>query len=265
VTFVTISTVKGAPGGTTVALLLARALASGAAAGDPSARVPSGSRVLLVECDPAGGDLAPRLGLRAVPGLASLALASRHGVTRSLLFEHSQLAAALPGVRLLAGIAGPEQGAALSWIFAGLAEELSSQDLVAVVDTGRIRSSDEAVAPFLRCAATTILVVADSLPSLVHARAAVDMARAGGLELVLVIAGPRQHSITEISRAVEAEVIGAVGFDRAALAGLLHPSSASGRWRGHAGGRNPLLGDAARLAAAVLRLGPPARIAGPQS
>jgi MinD-like ATPase involved in chromosome partitioning or flagellar assembly len=257
-TFVAVATAKGAPGGTTCALLLARALADHDA--DAPAPAPTGaaprSNVLLVECDPAGGDVAPRLGLPALPGLASLALAARHGLTRALLLEHSQHSAVFPGVRLLPGVAGPEQGMALAWIFSELASELSARDMMAVADIGRIRSSTEPVSPFLDRAAWALLVVADSVPSLLHARAAVDMARGRGVELHLVVTGARHHSPSEIARATTGQVLGTIASDPAALAALVHPSGSGVRRRAWSTSRNPLLADARRLVTA-LRATPP--------
>jgi len=223
-TLVAVATAKGAPGGTTCAFLLARVLAEHDADSLTSTATVAapGSTVLLVECDPAGGDLAPRLALPALPGLPSLALASRHGLTRTALLEHSQRSRVLPGVHLLPGVAGPEQGMALAWIFSELADELSARDVVAVADVGRIRSSAEPVTPFLERAASALLVVADSVPSLLHARAAVEMARGRDVELRLVVAGRREHSPTEITRATTAEVIGRIASDPAALTALVH-------------------------------------------
>ncbi len=58
-TVVALASVKGSPGVTTAALAMA-------------ARWPAGRKVLLVEADPFGGDLAPRYGATVTGGLASL-------------------------------------------------------------------------------------------------------------------------------------------------------------------------------------------------
>ena len=55
---------KGSPGVTTTALALAGTW-------------PENRRVLLAELDPAGGDLAPRFGLHADPGVVQLGSAFR--------------------------------------------------------------------------------------------------------------------------------------------------------------------------------------------
>src|SRR5690242_457047 len=66
---IAVSYVKGRPGATTTALGLAAA-------------APISVRPVVVEADPAGGDLMRRLGLAATPSLVDLAAAAR-GTTRA--------------------------------------------------------------------------------------------------------------------------------------------------------------------------------------
>jgi hypothetical protein len=73
---IALASLKGSPGVTTFAVALA-------------AQWPSSARRLVVECDPAGGDLALRLGLPASPGLVSLAAAARRTSDPDVVWHHS--------------------------------------------------------------------------------------------------------------------------------------------------------------------------------
>ncbi|WP_020663125.1 MinD/ParA family ATP-binding protein [Amycolatopsis benzoatilytica] len=75
---IALCSVHGSPGVTTTTLALA--------AHWP---LPAGTRRLVVECDPAGGELHTRLGLAGTPGLTSLAAASRHEGERAGLWAHA--------------------------------------------------------------------------------------------------------------------------------------------------------------------------------
>lgn len=212
-TLVTVSTVKGAPGGSTVALLLARAVAA-TLLGDRTC--------VLAECDLSGGDLAPALGLPGVPGVASLALAARHGLTVEVLLAHTQATACDSRLRVLPGIAGPEQGMALSWILGDLGRALANPSIEAVADLGRLRGADDHNDELRRMATANLLVTKDDVASLLHSRAAVESARQAGTTLGLVLAGERTRRVSHVSEATGADVVGAVRFDAEALSRLLH-------------------------------------------
>lgn len=260
-TLFTVSTVKGAPGGTTVALLLAGAIA--ATPSDSTGPEPTAfgneCGCLLVECDLAGGDVAPRLGLPGVPGLASLALVGRQGLTCEMLIAHTQTSSRLPGVRLLVGIAGPEQGLALGWMLESLAAALSDDRLRAVADLGRLSGEHDLNSTFRRVAAANLLVTADGVAALLHTRAAVESAADSGMALDVVLVGQRRHPLAHVAEATGAPVLGSVRVDSAALGALLQPRRAAerqGRQRGRArrfereGGG--LAGDIARIAVALM-------------
>jgi hypothetical protein len=97
VTLIALGSLKGSPGVTTTALGLA-------------ARWPRGEQPVVVECDPAGGDLLARLRLETSPGLVSLAAAARRGVEPGLVWQHAQR---MPGgLPVVVGPAGAEQARA---------------------------------------------------------------------------------------------------------------------------------------------------------
>ncbi|MGH9169607.1 MAG: hypothetical protein ACRD0Z_01830 [Acidimicrobiales bacterium] len=215
-TLLTISTVKGAPGGSTLGLLLARVVGEA-----NSGNVPSRHASILAECDLCGGDAGPRLGLPGVPGLASLALAARHGLDEEVLSAHTQVTDRLPGTELLLGVAGPEQGVALSWMLEPLARVLANSDRWAIADLGRLSSRDDMNDVFRRGAAVNLLVTNDTVASLLHARAAVETFGRQGIRLELVVVGERTHPVTHISRTTGSSVVGTVRYDPPAVADLL--------------------------------------------
>jgi len=240
-TLVTVSSVKGAPGGTTVALLLSRSLAG--------ATVDSRT-TLLLECDPAGGDLAPTLGLPGVPGLASLALAGRHGLTVDLLLAHAQAHPSRPELRLLLGVAGPEQGAALRWIWRDLACLLSAPSLLVVADLGRC-GVDDRHGELCETAAANLLITTDDVASLLHAKAAVEASQRAGRAVGVIVTGERRRRLSQVSQAMNAEVLGAVRYDRPAVSSLLARGDAARFRVGEARARarsDALLADVERIA-----------------
>lgn len=245
-TLVTVSTVKGAPGGTTVALLLARRLAE--------SRCRDTVSTVLAECDLSGGDLAPALGLAGVPGMASLAVAARHGLTEELLMGHAQVSPSLPGLRLLLGIAGPEQGAALSWMWGDLARVLSSPMFVAVADLGRC-GIDDRQGELCQAAVANLLVTTDGVAALLHARAAVESAARDGRDLAIVVTGMRRRRLSQIAEATGAEVLGAVRYDPPAVSRLLREGGAPRTARRTRESQPPegVLRDVAAMASSLAR------------
>ncbi|MEU5437699.1 hypothetical protein AB0G73_30585 [Streptomyces sp. NPDC020719] len=150
-TLVAVCSLKGSPGVTTVAVGLA-------------GRWPGGHRPVVVECDPAGGDLMARYWLEMAPGLVSLAAAARRNADPGLLWRHTQQ---LPGgLPVVVGPPGAEQARAAVRQFVGddgalLRSVASRAGAVVVADCGRI----DAYSP-----AMPVLHRADMLLLLSHAR-----------------------------------------------------------------------------------------------
>ena len=122
-TVIALASVKGSPGVTTAALAIA-------------ARWPAGRKVLLVEADPFGGDLAPRYGATVTGGLASLLAAARRELTPEAVWDHVH---ELPGgLAVLFGLAGVRQAAANENVWPAIATALAELDADVVVDAGRL-------------------------------------------------------------------------------------------------------------------------------
>jgi hypothetical protein len=127
---VTVLSAKGAPGATTTAMLLASLW--------PRPTV-------LVDADPAGGDVALRLPradgrpLDAQRGLLSLLPSARRGVPPELVHDHTQTA--LGGQPVLAGLSGPEQSLAVGPLWGALADAFARLPGVdVVVDAGQVHA-----------------------------------------------------------------------------------------------------------------------------
>jgi hypothetical protein len=147
---------KGAPGVSTAAVGLGM-------------RWPHGEPV-VVECDPTGGDLAARFGLRPVPGLVSLAAAARRDPDPALIGQHSQF---LPGgLRVVPGPVAADQARAALRVLAAREPHVlrSAGNLVnaaVIVDVGRIDLASPAL-PVVRGADAVLLLARPLVDELSH-------------------------------------------------------------------------------------------------
>ncbi len=154
-----VASAKGSPGVTTTALVV-------------SALWPR--PVVLVECDPSGGDVALRLPgvdgevLDRDRGLLSLVAAGRKQLHPDLIVQHSQ--PVLGGLDVVAGVRLPEQAAGLTqqWQQLGpLMASIPGRDVVA--DCGRIGATTPQNSVLI--AASDVVLVCDVSPSsVVHLR-----------------------------------------------------------------------------------------------
>jgi len=238
---------KGAPGATTTSLALAL--------GWPGP-------VLVVDADPAGGDVVPgwlsgRVGLD--DGLVTFAAASRHLPTSALAELGGELAAHLvavperPRLRVLPGLAHAGQAGGLdSQAWARLAAALSATAFGGdvLVDCGR--SGEGLPWPLLAAADLVLLVTRPTVRGCHHARHAAALAEAelaGRGRLGLVVCGPGPYRPAEIGRVIGLPVLAVLPADPAAAAVL-----SDGLPAGPGLSRRPLL-RAARSAAHQLHPG----------
>src|SRR5438067_11807813 len=144
---VALCSLKGSPGATTTALALA-------------ARWPSGQNPVVVECDPAGGDLAARFRLPMNPSAVSLAAAARRNNDASVLWQHVQR---LPtGLAVIPGPVGAEQARAALGILASQRASVlraagDQPGVVVLADCGRV-DSDSLALPIIRAADAMLLL-----------------------------------------------------------------------------------------------------------
>lgn len=194
---VSLASVRGAPGVTTTALLLASSF--------PDA--------VVIEADLDGGVLAIRYGLGREPGLATFAAGGSHDADGWR--AHAQDAG---GVPVLVGPDAPGATASM-WRTAGerITHQILAADGMAVVDAGRLRSP----VPVVAASDLLILVVnpvAEQLVALTHLVPTLHQTIRGRLGVVLVGDGPYRAADAEHS--VGVRVLGELPDDRDAAEAL---------------------------------------------
>jgi len=177
--FVVLASAKGSPGVTTAAISLAHVW-------------PAGREPLVAELDPAGGDLAARLGLPPEPGLASLAAAAHRVDGPSDPLAHTQQAR---GLRLLLARPGRRAAMALEVLGdafgAALAECAATIDVLA--DLGRLEPGDRLPARHLSLADVVVLFSRPAAGELAHTLAAVTDLEHRGQQVGVVLVGSERE------------------------------------------------------------------------
>jgi MinD-like ATPase involved in chromosome partitioning or flagellar assembly len=193
-----VTSAKHAPGATTAALALA------VAAGPLPAS-------LIVEADPAGGDLAARCELSVEPGLGSLAASGRHGTPVDLA-EHVQPLPAGP-FALLAPPSPPLTRTALAALGGRLADGLGAWPGTTVIDCGRWDPNGPAV-PLAAVADALIVVLRPTVGGVEHVRARLDdLHSAGAARVVALLVGDRPYPAAEVAAVLKIPVVGILPFD----------------------------------------------------
>ncbi|MFE9748254.1 chromosome partitioning protein [Saccharothrix saharensis] len=223
---------KGSPGVTTLAVALA-------------ARWPIEEQPILVEADPAGGDLMARFCLHESPGLVSMAAAARRSTDQALLAEHVQVLRG--GLQVVVGPVGAEQTrAALSAVddsspllrFAGLPGR------TVIADCGRA-DPDSPALPIIRGADAMLLLARPLDEELAHVALKLSTAQRWSSRpgFVLIGDGHRTH---EVSRALGIPVMAHVPQDDKGAAVL------NGKGNGRHGPARSRLGRAAAQLARLI-------------
>ena len=240
---VALASVKAAPGVTTTMLALA-------------AVWPTARRLLLIEADPDGGDLAARAGLTSEPGLTSLAAAGRRALSAVEIDRHVQ--AISGGTEVVVAPPNAEQAARALVILGdrlpGLLAELTDRDVV--VDCGRLRPHSPASALFDRADAA-LLVSRPRLDELQHLHTRVDQLASTAPRTELLLIGDEPYPADEVAGVLGLPILGVFPRDPAAADAL------TGLTRTGAGlRRSPLLRHAREIADALVeRLTPAAEAA----
>jgi Flp pilus assembly CpaE family ATPase len=199
---------KHSPGATTTALALVCAMSDG----------DDDRRALLVEVDPAGGDLAARLGLPADPGLASLAAASRHGGVGVGFWRH---ATALPGggAAVLAPADPAKCAAAGRHAVPSLRTAAEHESVDLVLDMGRLGHGEALGDATVDAVA---VVCRPDLSGIEHARRLIEQLRStrSGTQVVAVTVGDRPYDAAEVQDVTGVPAL-ALPHDPAGAAALL--------------------------------------------
>jgi hypothetical protein len=192
VPLIALASLKGSPGVTTTCLALAAAWPA--------------PRRLVIEADPAGGDLGAWLGLPPAPGLTGLAAAARHDHSSDVAWQHAcELGG---GLHLVIAPAGAEQAGACLAALAHSADtiftSLAAGPEVAVADCGRLDPASPALAIAAQ-ADITLLMVRPRVSDLSHLALRADGLARAGARLALLLApdagrGPAEASYQHARR-----------------------------------------------------------------
>ncbi len=212
-TVVALVSVKGSPGVTTAATAIA-------------ASWPADRKVLLVEADPFGGDLAPRYGSAVTGGLASLSAAARRTLTPESVWEHTgELPGGLP---VLFGLTNVNQAVANENAWPAIASALADLGADVVIDAGRLLPDFGGGIRHLLARADTVAVLfAPTLESIVHLRDILLSlaAEVRDRRLVVVPTATAGYSAAEIGGTLSVSVGPAMPDDPHAAAALANRRS----------------------------------------
>jgi MinD-like ATPase involved in chromosome partitioning or flagellar assembly len=218
---------KHSPGASTLAIILAALSANE-------------RPTLLVEADPAGGDLAARAGLAQDPGLLTLAAAGRRGLTCSHLEAHAQRLG--NGARVLVAPCTPVHAhAAVAGLARPLGSVLTEYTGACIVDAGRW-DGQSAATEVVRAGASVVIVFRPTVEGVEHARARLA-SLASNDPVVAVMVGQRPYAAAEVRAVLGADELYVLEDDPRAAAALA-AGAAIDRWLR----RSPLVRSAAPLA-----------------
>lgn len=202
---------KASPGATTVALAIAASTGG-----------------VMVEADPAGGDVECWAGPQGEPGLIRLAGRLRHTVEPAgVLAEHA--VEVWPGVRaVLAPVGGEQAESTLMAMGERLAPVLRAADGWVVVDAGRWGRTQPTAGRLAGCDAVA-MVLSPTLAGVAQAQALVaPLQKLVDGPLLGVVVGDRGYSPAEVAGAVGVPVAGVVAWDPRWVQGLL--TAGASRW-----------------------------------
>jgi hypothetical protein len=170
---IVVASIKGAPGVTTTATAIASAW-------------PQDRRVLLVEADPFGGDLAAWFGVAPTTGLWSLLAAGRRGLEPDAVWEH---ATTLPtGLPVLYGLASADQAVANEAAWPAVAEALAALDADVIIDAGRLLPHFAGgIRPLLSLARVLVVLCPPTLAGIVHLKTSLPSLIAGSPSARLIV------------------------------------------------------------------------------
>ena len=226
--------VKGRPGVTTTAFGLA-------------AVAPGEARAVVVEADPAGGDLMRRLELAATPSLVDLAAAARGATDADDALAAGTQTATVGDVVVSVVVApagGAQTRAALPELTGTGRAVLTTADRLVVADCGRLAPGSP-VWPVLRLADVVLVMARARTDELAHLREVLgELVDVGAGRLVVLLAAGSVYPAADVAEVLTAHVVeelardpnvlgvlGALPDDRKAAAVLGGELLAGRRWR----------------------------------
>jgi hypothetical protein len=214
---IVLASAKGAPGVTTAAIALGAVWPR---------------RTLVVEADPAGGDLAARFQLPSEPNLLSLGAAARRGeLGAEDVWAHVQQ---LPrGLEVLVGVRAAEQARALGRLWSLLPDALGELDADTLVDCGRLTPGTVAE-DLLRRADLPLLVCRPTIEGVLHLGYRLEGLGRVGVAAEVILVGERPFDRARVQDALAANgmpapVRGVLADDDRA-AGMLAGQAGRERW-----------------------------------
>ena len=177
---------------------------------------PARRGVVVVEADPAGGDLAARHGLPVQPGLATLAAAGRRALSPELVADHTQRVGGLP-VLVAPPTATPSR-AALEVLGPPFGPTLARMEADVLVDLGRLDPASPAL-PLARGADLLVVVARPTVVELPRVTTRVAELAAEGCQVALVLVGEvsplhrERYPADEVADVVDVPVLGTLADD----------------------------------------------------
>jgi hypothetical protein len=210
--YIAFASAKGSPGVTTAVAALA-------------ATWPADRSLVVVELDPAGGDLVVRFDLATDPGLVTLAAAGRRDLGAETLLAHTQV---LPrrgeadggdATRrvLTAPVSADQATAALTALRGGLPRTLDALDADVIVDCGRLDPTSPAYD--VAAGAQLLVMVTRPVVAEVHHLGA-RLAALASIPAAVVTVGDRPYPVAEVAEAVGAHPLGTLAVDGRSAAAL---------------------------------------------
>jgi MinD-like ATPase involved in chromosome partitioning or flagellar assembly len=207
---------KGSPGVTTTGL----AMVAAAGAGD----------ALLVEADPAGGDLECWCGPLGEPGLLAVATDVARDADSETVAGHA--VEVTGGVRAI--VAPTSESAATATIVpmvAGLGATLAMRDTTVVMDCGRWSPAHRA-SGLVGAAGLVVVVCRPTLDSIEHARGHIDALRRVNRAVAgLVVGGTQPYGPDEVAAALGVPVVGVLPWDPRGVMALVEDGASARAWQ----------------------------------
>jgi MinD-like ATPase involved in chromosome partitioning or flagellar assembly len=199
-TWVAVCSAKGSPGVTTLTCAL-------------GAVWPAERELVVVECDPGGGDLAARFGLSTRIGMMSLVLTARQD--RGGAVDHHSHVQTLPGgLSVLVAPTGADSALTLDHEVARSSAELLLVESDVLVDCGRLLQNAPGQARMIRRAERVVLLLGSDVAGVAHARWATErLAELSGSRPSVVIVGTKGYTPSEVSAALDVAVLGVLPWD----------------------------------------------------